>query len=294
MVARHDQGENDCEPGNNQRYSDMSDKRSPIDRPSRASRAKGAGLARVLIVLGALLCVVSFVLIGLTVYGYWDAQRKYDVLVNSSDFSTVLADKAVSDEGDLVALTLDWDKLQAVNPDIIAWVYLPGTTINYPVVQADDNEYYLTHNVDTSYSTSGAVFLDEANKGLSDTQVLVYGHNMKDGSMFAALTNYKNQEFFDAHRDVVILTPTKNYLLKTAYVFTCSGDAKIRQISYPSLEDFHLAVTEQYNSAVARSSDFDLGDVNQVFDFVTCSYETNDTRTILVATVVDAVAVHVP
>jgi len=289
MVRRYRQDTHEREFEKAQRYADVSDKRSSADRSPHMFRLRGVGLARALIFFGVLLCIVAIVLIGLTVYGYWDAQRKYDLLTGSSDFSTELANKVSNNETDLTALGIDWDALKAVNPDIIAWIYVPGTTINYPIVQTHDNEYYLTHNVDRSYSASGAIFLDQANSGFSDAQVLIYGHHMIDGSMFAGLINYKNQDYFNKHRDIVIMTPTRNYLLKTAYVFTCSGDAKIRQISYPSLEDFHLAVTEQYNSAVAYSSDVDLDDVSQVFDFVTCSYETNDTRTILVAIIVDEV-----
>jgi sortase B len=265
-----------------------SSRRPPLHRREHPGRVRLAGA---LIISGVLLCVVALVWLATILYGYWDAQQKYDSIAETSTFSTDVGDAVAQDPSVLGDVTIDWSALSAINADIVGWIYVPGTDIDYPIVQTDDNEYYLTHNFDGTSSSSGAVFLDYEDSGFTDQQVIVYGHHMKNGSMFAALVDFDDQTFFDGHRTIIIATPTKNYLLETAYVFVCSGDAEIRQIDYPSLEDLHGVLFEQYNEAEASSSTLDVSTLTQVFQFVTCSYETNDSRTVLTAYVVQTAEV---
>lgn len=95
--------------------------------------------------------------------------------------------------------TVDLAALRSVNPDVVAWIDIPGTDISYPVVQTTDNDYYLTHTWKKETSSVGAIFMDyRSDAALGDFNTLLYGHRMRNGSMFAGLKDYQDQSFWEA------------------------------------------------------------------------------------------------
>lgn len=121
----------------------------------------------------------------------------------------------------VVLPTVDFDALRETGPDIIGWLTLPDTAINYPVTQADDNEYYLHHLYDGTYNKTGCLFADYENQeDFSDRNTIIYGHNMRDGSMFATLNEYDEQSYFDGHPQMYLVTPGGGYVVEifTAFV----------------------------------------------------------------------------
>ena len=93
-------------------------------------------------------------------------------------------------------LEVDFAGLRSQNSDIVGWIYSPGTVINYPIVQAADNDYYLHRHIDGTYSGGGSIFMDYAcSSDFSGINTILYGHHMYDGSMFASLSNYKNPSY---------------------------------------------------------------------------------------------------
>lgn len=106
---------------------------------------------------------------------------------------------------------IDFADLQKINGDIVAWIKVPGTKVDYPVVKARDNSFYLSHGIDGSYSQYGAVFMDQRmyNRKLNETDnVIIYGHNMGhwDDSMFGTLMNYKSSEFSFSNDRIYLYT----------------------------------------------------------------------------------------
>ena len=94
-------------------------------------------------------------------------------------------------------LQVDFNKLEEINPDVIAWIEIPGLEISYPVVQGRDNDYYLHHLITGENHKSGSIFMDFHNQeDLSDRNTIIYGHNMKDGSMFGTLDQYQSQALY--------------------------------------------------------------------------------------------------
>lgn len=101
----------------------------------------------------------------------------------------------------------DLNALREVNPDVVGWIRIPDTKVNYPVVQGMDNQYYLKHTWKGNVNSVGAIFMDHnASPSLTDFNTLIYGHNMRSGSMFAALRSYGRQSYYDAHPYVYLLT----------------------------------------------------------------------------------------
>lgn len=110
--------------------------------------------------------------------------------------------------------------LMAENSDTVAWLDIPGTAIQYPIVQGKDNDHYLTHTFAGKKGAAGAIFMDSYNSGdFSDFNTVIYGHNMKDGSMFATLDSYESQSFLDKHLTIRIstLAESREYRIFAAY-----------------------------------------------------------------------------
>lgn len=122
----------------------------------------------------------------------------------------------------------DWASLQESYPDIVGWISDPAGSIDYPILQAANNDYYLNHLPGGTQNNHGSLFLDyRTSADFSDFNNLVYGHNMKDGTMLASLTGYADQDYYDAHSSLVLYTPQGNYILpvQSAYETTANSSA---------------------------------------------------------------------
>ena len=117
-------------------------------------------------------------------------------------------------ETEKLDIPVDFESLQKKNPDIYAWITIPGTEIDYPIVQSStDNGYYLNHSAEKTESASGAIFSENySSKEFDDYITAIYGHNMRDGSMFTGLHQYEDSAFLKEHQDIIIYTP--NAILK--------------------------------------------------------------------------------
>lgn len=171
---------------------------------------------RIVFWLALVVFIGSVGTLGYLFYTYWQGQNEYEEI--ASRVVEVPEDGQVTNLADLV---VDWDALRAINPDIVAWVYMPGTIINYPVAHKDgDSEYYLHHNFSLGEGSFGAEFgsimLSGENAGdFSDEVNILYGHHMRNGSMFALFAEFRDSAIFNEHRTIYLLTPEGNYRLQT-------------------------------------------------------------------------------
>ena len=111
---------------------------------------------------------------------------------------------------------IDFIKLLKQNPEIYAWIRITDSVIDYPIVQSEiDNAFYLDHDIDKNYSMYGSIFTENRNtKTFEDRNTVIYGHTMKNNSMFSTLINYKDKVFFDTHQEIYIYTPEKAFKYK--------------------------------------------------------------------------------
>ena len=129
------------------------------------------------------------------------------------------------DDTDIVLPSVDFETLRENGPDIIGWLSLPDTVLNYPVTQTDNNEYYLNHLYDGTYNKVGCLFADYENRAdFSDRNTIIYGHNMRDGSMFALLNRYDEQSYFDTHRQMYLVTPKGGYVMEIFAAFAAKPE----------------------------------------------------------------------
>ena len=177
---------------------------------------------------------------------------------------------------------IDFAVLDSQNPDVVAWIQIPGTQINYPVVQGKDNDYYLHRDLNGQKSTAGTIFLDYADRAdFSSLHNVLYGHHMKNGSMFKDISRYKDQGYFDQHSEIILYTPEREIHLKALAAVCTSPDAIRRKTEFASGEEF-ASYIQQMTAGASASAPIE-GTIVRLYSFVTCSYEFNNARTILYA-----------
>lgn len=197
-------------------------------------------------------------------------------------------------------LTVDWDALYSINPDVIGWIYVPDSDINYPVVHSGDDVHYLKTNFygETNWVVSfGTIFLSGANApDFSDACNVVYGHHMNEGSMFSSIAQWTDDASFNAHRSVYLLTPAGNYRLESFALDHFDGDDAFIQTSFESDEARRAYVQDKIDrSVVACDSALPpASEITKLFMFSTCDNLPADGRYVLCCYVaestVDAVA----
>lgn len=175
---------------------------------------------------------------------------------------------------------VDFEKLSQINPDIVGWIYIEGTNINYPVVQGCDNSYYLKHLFDGSYNSSGCIFLDAGcASDFSDKHSIIYGHHMKDKSMFSGLMDYKDQNFYDEHSVALLVTPTAYYKIQffSGYVSDTWGNAW--DLSFNEYEYISWLNDIQRRSCFAP--DHTPTSEDRIVTLSTCTYEFDTAKFVL-------------
>ena len=241
----------------------------------KKKRKKGNLVSNILIAVGVILLLVAAGIWGFSMWRYHeqDVQNKK------------LAAYATLGDG---APKIDWAALKAINPDIVGWLYVPGTVINYPVYQGSDNEWYLRHSATGEWIVGGQIFLDCENTkpGMVDQQSILYGHHLKDGSMFYPLFLLKDQEVFDATKTIWYVTEEHEYELEPlmAY-FTHPEDQEVRRFQFTSEEEFHDYLRERLTHAVSKRADVDqaINNAKHVLTMSTCNYYDGYGRSELIA-----------
>ena len=178
------------------------------------------------------------------------------------------------------------DSAQSLNsayPDALGWLYIPDTVISYPVMQSRDNDYYLSHAYDGKYLKAGSVFLDYRCEGRFQNPInIVYAHNMKNGSMFAQITRFKNDSFFESHKYGWLATPEAVYRID----FFSLAVADWHDDLYKGNTSISEWIPHIYDkSAVSREMTYT--DDDRFVSFSTCSYEFENARNILTGKLVE-------
>ena len=135
--------------------------------------------------------------------------KDYFELKENNDANQNLIEETIEIQEETHKKIIDWDYLKAVNEDIIGWIEIENTSINYPILK-DNNLFYLKHSYNKKYNSNGSIFTTNENPFV-DSETTIYGHNMKNGSMFSSLGKYLNEEFLYAHKNFRIYTPNGNY-----------------------------------------------------------------------------------
>ena len=184
----------------------------------RRKKRNGWKILYVILVLACLLCIGGMVL-------YLMQDNAEEVIVEEQQ--EALKEEYVIEElpeKELAELPIDFEGLWEINPEIYAWIRVPDTKIDYPILQheGEDQGYYLTRDIYGENSQAGSIYTEHYNrKDFTDPNTLLYGHNMKNGSMFHNVRYFAEREYFDEHEDLYIYVPGKilKYQIITCYEY---------------------------------------------------------------------------
>jgi sortase B len=190
-------------------------------------------------------------------------------------------------EKEAAPITVDFDALLQDCPDTVGWLYTLDGTVNLPVVQGTDNLYYLTHTADGREVSGGSLFLDYLNESdFSEDVSFIYGHNMKNGSMFEPLLSYRKQSYYDSYPVIYLLTPTQDYKLELFSGFVTTMESDVYTFNFDTEE-----AKKQYISEMAALSEFTPRSLPDATDRIvclsTCAYDFENARYVLLGRLVE-------
>lgn len=188
-----------------------------------------------------------------------------------------------------VQIPVDIPALKKTNPDILAWISIPGTKIDYPIAQhPTDDGYYLKHGADGLKSSYGSLYMEACEKApFQEFNTVVYGHNMNDGSMFAGLHLYEDKDFFDKHRELYVYTADHIFTYEV-FAAVMYSDIRIPYYYNDLLQSDRTAFLESLSRDIVASRSifvkgYDVTEKNCIITLSTCDKTLRDNRFLVVA-----------
>lgn len=219
-------------------------------------------------------------------YEYHQGESTYDELSQFATTPTPPPSNPDTPEStptpdDTVWPEVDFAGLQAINDDVVAWIYLEDTHVNYPVVLGPDNDYYLNRMYDGKGNGAGSIFMDYRNNGkFTDRNNILYGHRMNNGTMFADISKYSNGEFFKTHPYVLIITPDAKYKAEVFSAYVANTTYSSWDLDFDG-DDVYLKWLETLKSRSYFDRDVSFTTEDRVLTLSTCTYEFEDARFIV-------------
>ncbi|MCL2386593.1 MAG: class B sortase [Defluviitaleaceae bacterium] len=221
-------------------------------------------------VLGVIIVIMAFFGISLAVEMHTDRQgrafnaalpvdfipRETVQLPNPDSEVRLFAEIISVEEEEEIAFVplVDFDEMRNQFPSIVAWIQSEGTVINYPIVQGEDNDFYLDRLPNRQRHPWGSIFLDYRNAiDFSDSSILIYGHNMRSGDMFGSLKYYANQAHFEEHSTMLIFTPTNNFVLELFAGYLLDSAFEVPPMYFTDEEHFYSFVNNIRRRSIFQS-----------------------------------------
>lgn len=211
--------------------------------------------------------------VGADEYKNLKKQGKYVYLKKSSINKT--SDK------DTPLLAVDFNQLKKVNSEVVGWIYFKNSNISYPIVKGTDNSYYLNHTFRKEINSSGSIFMDNVNdSSFKDLHTIIYGHNMKNGTMFGTLNKYYDKEFFKSNPYFWIYTLNGTYRCEIFSAYITKSTSESYNKKFTSKDEYdkflkNLVNEAMYNTGVTVTKD-DL-----IISLSTCTCTDEDSRLIV-------------
>ena len=244
-----------------------------MTRPAHGKKNKTNIVFRISLAVFILcVCVLAYLF-----WTYSSGQKEYDDLKQYCD----IEGKTLAD------VKIDWASLSEINSDVVGWIFMPDTTISYPIVwKENDDSYYLKHNFNNRSTQFGAeygcIFLSGSNKNdFSDNTNFIFGHNMWNGTVFSVFSDEQgNSDWFNSHRTIFVFTPSGNYKLKIYAQNKVEATATdIVYTSFGNLEQLRNYAQERINSSIVNADNVKkVTDMKKLFSFSTCSAPDDNMR----------------
>lgn len=235
--------------------------------------------------LNGALRIVLFVVLGICIFSLYDTYKIYNDAAPDNMYSRYrpLADGSSG---------LSFGELKEQNPDVVAWLTLDDTNIDYPVVKGSDNSYYLNRDALGEYSLSGSIFMDfENSPDFSDPYTLLYGHHMDYNVMFGGLDFFEDEEYFNAHRTGKLWVDDEHYyeLAVIACMSTDAYDRYVFRVTPDGNEDDMLSSLYDYLQKEALIYMKDADTKSRLLGLSTCTGAGTNARTLVFCTIGESV-----
>lgn len=252
------------------------------------SSQKTKQLYKLISVLGCVVVILVLVVYILYFYNLNKTRQSYVELsesvrvkpvVTAEPVQTDLTEDAEDSEGlplttqAPVQIPINLPRLQYLNDDVDGWIEVPGTDIDYPVLyDTSDDAYYLSHSMTGEYATAGSIVVEDSNcRGFVDFNTVLYGHNMRDDTMFAQLHDFEDKSFFDTHETILVYTNDSvlTYIIFAAYT---RDDAHIlNSYSYDTVDERQAYIDEIYKHDGVYNYDIEVMEDDRIITLSTCT-----------------------
>ena len=210
---------------------------------------------------------------------YDEGKRLYDDYANRFIIKNTGVEETIEETPELI--TIDFDALLSENRDLVGWIYSENTPINYPIVQTSDNNYYLHRMLDGTHNIAGTIFMDPRNDpNLKDYNTIIYGHNMKNNTMFGSLQKYMEQDYYDNHPVIYYLTPDQNYEIQLVAGYVTEAWSDTYNIPQTIEEQNKLSQDMMSKSLFKTGVSFEEGD--NIVTLSTCAYDFDGARYVVI------------
>ena len=217
-------------------------------------KCKNVSIILLIFILTIVFCISCYILL-----------KDFKEYKESDKSTEKLIEETIEIKEETQKRSIDWEYLKSINKDIIAWIEIENTKIDYPILK-DKDVYYLKHTFDKKYNSNGSIFTTNSYP-FEDKETIVYGHNMKNGSMFSDLGKYLNKDFLNSHFNFKIYTPTCNYEARIFSVYSIGVETESNNIKSLNFEDR----IEYYKKASEYNIETD-SNIKKIVKLSTCSY----------------------
>ena len=265
-------------------HDDLQPRHAKAENP--AARKKKRSIVILAVLLVVLLCGVAAGC-GYLIWQQGELDRVAEEMRSTPE--PVVEQPAQDAADDRVENPIDFVSLKQENPDIYAWVYVPGTDVNLPVLQSATNDFlYLDHNKDGDYAIEGAIYTEMANStDFTDPVTVLYGHNLQNGTMFSTLHYFENEDFFNEHDTLSIYTPghVLTYRVVSAYLYDDRHILNSYDLSNPTVRQEYFDFVMHPDSLLVNTrSDTELSIDDKIVQLSTCMSDTNHTTSRYIVT----------
>lgn len=218
---------------------------------------------------------------------YRQGEKNYEEIILDAVISPGTENSNGNEQTEDILPLIDWAKLGAMNDDLIGWLYIPDTKIQYPIVQGSDNDYYLTHTFDGTENACGCIFMDKDNKfDYSSDNTILHGHNMKNGTMFGSLREYEEKDYWQNHRYIWILQEHKALKYEIFSVGITEAASDVYTLEFGSTENFQNYIVNRTKLGAIFETGVNVTPNDKILTLSTCTSDTEVGRRVVQAKLV--------
>lgn len=216
--------------------------------------------------------LINLILISILIFSGYKIYTKLSEYKKADNVYTELRDKSQKSNKD--------EELSSINSDYRFWLKVNNTNIDYPVVQGKDNDYYLNHDFNKDYLASGSIFMDYRNDFENDKSIIIYGHHMRNKTMFGELANFKDESFFNENNKIEIEYKGKTYTYEIFSVYIADSSEDFLEINFNNDSEYEDYLDTIVNKSLFKTNT-NVTSKDKIITLYTCSYEFNGARTIV-------------